>query len=426
MRVGLITWGTEGDIRPFYALAHALTRRGHTVQMDYVSVEGRTFDALERTCDVTATPIAGEYFRTHRDALHRAAEESLQRGSPPAQFEQILRDLMDPVADELLARAVAMAGSCDVLAGHSLAHPVATAAAKAAVPFAAVALQPVFRSRRYPPAGAPDGGRLLNPLLWRLADWVMRRALSPRIARQRSALGLPPEPFDASRVGPSRRVLLAVSPTLFARPDDWSDGIVTTGFLAPPEPHDAWTPPDDLRAFLDAGAPVYAGFGSMFTLSDDLAREAVSVFAEAASRAGVRAVIQCPASARGGLAARDDLFFVERAPHVDLFARCSLVVHHGGVGTTWSALRAGRASVVVPHAADQFYWADLLHARGVGARPLRRTRLAARPLAARIRWALDRPELTARAGELSAALAREDGAAATVDALERLAAGDRS
>ena len=142
--------------------------------------------------------------------------------------------------------------------------------------------------------------------------------------------------------------------------------------------------------------------------------------------AGVRAVIQCPASARAGVAARGDLFFVERAPHAELFARCSLVVHHGGVGTPQSALRAGRASVVVPHAADQFYWGDLLYARGGGARPLLRTRLAARPLAARIRWALDRPQLTARAAELSAALAREDGAAATVDALERLAAGDRS
>ncbi len=192
MRVGLITWGTEGDVRPFFSLARALSQRGHRVEMEYVNVEGRTFEALARACGVEATPFAGEYFRANREALHRASAASLERASPPEQFEMILRDLMDPIADEMLSRSLAIASRSDVVVGHVLAHPVATATAKADVPYAAVALQPVFRSKHYPPAGASNGGRLFNPLLWKLADWIMRRVLDPRIAAQRSALGLPP------------------------------------------------------------------------------------------------------------------------------------------------------------------------------------------------------------------------------------------
>jgi sterol 3beta-glucosyltransferase/vancomycin aglycone glucosyltransferase len=409
MRVGLITWGTEGDVRPFVALARALSQRGHAVELEYVSVEGRSFEALAAGCGVAATDISGSYFRDHRDALHESAARSLERASPPAQFELILRDLMDPVADALLERALALAARSDVLVGHSLAHPVATAAAKADVPFALVALQPVFRSKRYPPPGAPDLGRLVNPLLWRLADHVMARALDPRIARQRTSLGLPDERFDACRAGPRRRSFLAVSPTLFPRPDEGR-----------------WRPGDALAAFLDRGPPVFASFGSMFSLNEKLARAAVRVFADAARRAGERVLIQCARHVAEGVDPRDDVCFVEHAPHGALFPRCSLVVHHGGAGTTQSALLAGRASVVVPHAADQFYWGDALYARGVAATPLLRTRLDARTLAARIRWALDRPALTARAGELGAALAREDGPARTAAAIEDLADGRAS
>jgi UDP:flavonoid glycosyltransferase YjiC (YdhE family) len=422
MRIGLITWGTEGDVRPFFALSHALAQRGHTVELAYASVEDRNFDAMAVSCGVEATALGGDYFRNNRAKLHECAARSLESASPPAQFELILRDLMDPIADAILQHALALAARCDVLVGHILAHPVATAAAKAGLPYVAVALQPVFRSKHYPPAGAGDLGRIFNPLLWKIADWVMRRALSPRIAVQREALGLAPERFDASRAGPRHRVLLAVSPALFARPDDWNEHIATTGFLALPAEDGAWRPDAALGAFLDRGAPVFASFGSMFSLNDDLARTSVRVFVDAARRAGVRVLIQCARHISEGVDGGDDVFFIERAPHGALFPRCSLIVHHGGAGTTQSAVRAGRASVVIPHAADQFYWGDALYARGVAAKPLLRTRLNAKALAARIRWALDRPALTARAEELARDIAREDGLAQTVAAIEALGA----
>lgn len=83
MRVALISWGTEGDIRPFFSLARALKQRGHEVSLDYVSVEGRTFEALARVCDVDAKPLAGEYFRENRELIRKLSAESLKYATPP-------------------------------------------------------------------------------------------------------------------------------------------------------------------------------------------------------------------------------------------------------------------------------------------------------------------------------------------------------
>lgn len=53
-------------------------------------------------------------------------------------------------------------------------------------------------------------------------------------------------------------------------------------------------------------------------------------------------------------------------PHDWLFEQCCAVVHHGGIGTTTSALKAGLPIVVCPFQSDQHYWAEQLNWLGVG------------------------------------------------------------
>jgi sterol 3beta-glucosyltransferase len=105
----------------------------------------------------------------------------------------------------------------------------------------------------------------------------------------------------------------------------------------------------------------------------------------------------------------DAVHFLTRAPHAKLFPRCSAIVHHGGAGTTQSAVLAGRPSIVVPHAADQYFWADLLRARGLGAKPLRRADLTARALAARILATQADAAMRARVEVAAASMRRENG-----------------
>jgi sterol 3beta-glucosyltransferase len=52
--------------------------------------------------------------------------------------------------------------------------------------------------------------------------------------------------------------------------------------------------------------------------------------------------------------------------------KLAAIVHHGGVGTTHTGLRAGIPTVVVPFFTDQPFWARRVAALGVGPAPIPR------------------------------------------------------
>ncbi len=97
--------------------------------------------------------------------------------------------------------------------------------------------------------------------------------------------------------------------------------------------------------------------------------------------------------------------------HAAVFPRCSAVVHHGGAGTLHNVTRHGVASVVVPAAADTYFWADAAQSAGI-APPWRGVaQTAARSVVASARDAGTKP-YAARAQELAMRMRNEDGPAA--------------
>jgi sterol 3beta-glucosyltransferase len=99
----------------------------------------------------------------------------------------------------------------------------------------------------------------------------------------------------------------------------------------------------------------------------------------------------------------------------------ALVIHHGGAGTTHSATRSGKPSVVVPFAGDQSFWADRLHRLGVAAAAVDGNA----PTPSAFERAIDFALLSstqARAQRLGEAMRQEDGVRTAVAAIERLAA----
>jgi rhamnosyltransferase subunit B len=62
----------------------------------------------------------------------------------------------------------------------------------------------------------------------------------------------------------------------------------------------------------------------------------------------------------------DAVHFAGQVPHEYLFNKSSVVIHHGGIGSTAEALRQGRPALVEPHCNDQFFNARRIHDLGVG------------------------------------------------------------
>ncbi len=114
-----------------------------------------------------------------------------------------------------------------------------------------------------------------------------------------------------------------------------------------------------------------------------------------------------------------NFFVVGETAHSALFPRMSVVVHHGGSGTTHSATRAGVPSVVVPFAADQFFWADRLLRLGVAAEPVGAGRARAAALARSIAFA-ESPGARSSAAALKERMVAENGVEMALSIIERL------
>lgn len=63
-----------------------------------------------------------------------------------------------------------------------------------------------------------------------------------------------------------------------------------------------------------------------------------------------------------------NVLFVDKAPHELVFPKCSVIVHHGGMGTTAASLRSGKPTIITPVLLDQFDAAELVETLGVGKR----------------------------------------------------------
>ena len=257
---------------------------------------------------------------------------------------------MDPVVDVMLEAATDLARRSDAVVGHFMTHTAGAAAELHGRPYVFVSLAPVLPSVHYPPIGTPNLGRLFNPLLWKLLATVLESVMRDCANRTRARVGLPEvKNILASTLDHTILALAAVSPTLFARPVDWDPRIQIPGFLCIPESVEPWEPSPDLRAFLEAGPPpAFLSFGSMLNIPGTRALEAVRALIGAVKLAETRGIIQAPEALAANFKTDDRICFITRAPHSRLFPKCSVIVHHGGAGTTQSATLAGRPSLVAP------------------------------------------------------------------------------
>ena len=105
------------------------------------------------------------------------------------------------------------------------------------------------------------------------------------------------------------------------------------------------------------------------------------------------------------------------------------IVHHGGAGTTGSALRAGVPSIITPCAFDQPEIAAKVERQGggIGLQQLHRVTVA--QMTAAVARAISDPVLRTSAAKLGAALRNERGAATTAALIAKRAreqAGEQS
>jgi sterol 3beta-glucosyltransferase len=167
-----------------------------------------------------------------------------------------------------------------------------------------------------------------------------------------------------------------------------------------------------LAAFLAAGeSPVYVGFGSMAGFDRNPLLVAVLSALD-----GRRALLH-GSSGFGEGHLPGHVHRIGHVPHAWLFPRVGIVVHHRG--SAHAAARAGVPSVVMPFAADQFFWAERLHRIGIAPEGLAYRDVTPSRLRERLAKARERV-MRERALEVGRAIAAERGVANAVARIDAL------
>jgi sterol 3beta-glucosyltransferase len=420
MNISLLALGSRGDIQPCLYLGAGLAAAGHRVRVATFEafrplVEAHGLELSPIRGDAQGLVVGGDFGRAASRGAGVLRMWSAIRRSYGRLAEEIPRGLLDAhrQSDMILNQLP----GC--LYGFDLAQALG-------VPVARIAVIPLEPTASVPMIGFPGGLSFppgYNRLTYRLAEALVWSAFGPAVDRWRTyELGLPSwgwrGPFAEIE---ARRIPLVngFSPNVVLRPPDWGEHVHVAGYWFA-SGDDSELPPG-LRDFLDAGAPpAFVGFGSM-PLADPAA--ATRLVLAALERAGLRGVLH---TGWGGLGAGDLpgwAIRVSEVPYSALFPRLSVIVHHGGSGTTAEALRSGVPSVIVPFLFDQPFWGRRVEALGVGPAAIPIRRLTAERLASALRAAAADAQMRSRAAALGARIRGEDGVRRAVEAVEAIAAG---
>ncbi len=412
MCVAILTLGSTGDLMPFVWLARRMRETD-----DVVVVSHPDYRRAAEGAGVPFVP-AGPPLDLERSEQVRERLTRLRR-RPAAFINLVLEEVTLRAPREHFDDACGALEGCDLAVIHHLYFAAQEAAIACGVPWVGVVLMPnMLRSRHHAPAGdVPLQGRpWLNRLYWRLGDALMGRA-NRRLREALRGLSGRDRAVDVlGGLAPGLN-LLAASPRVSFLPPDLPPTVRVTGAWLP-RPGDAGALDADLEAWLAVGpAPVVMSLGSAGYRDG---RQTLDALSAALERFDRRALVYAGLDGRLRAAASERIRFFDFVPFGALLPRAACIVHHGGAGTSAFACWAGIPSVVIPHFADHFYWADALYKRGVAPVPVRRGALNERRLTAALREVLESTTLRARAAELGAVLAPEAGLANASEKLRSL------
>jgi sterol 3beta-glucosyltransferase len=401
--ISILCAGSRGDVQPYLGLAVELRKLGHPVRIavtkDYAELVRRyKIDCFTMNADFESVGVDPQMIR-----------QAQQADNPLKMFLSFQQ--MKHYAVHLVEEYFAACEGSDLVVYHPGATIGYFAAQKLGFPAVLASPFPLHKTRQQTSVvlyGKVRSNPLINTvsyillqrMLWMAAASSLKSFWKEKFGHLPQDFGIPFERHNDVR----HPALVSCSNHVFARPSDWNEHIHQLGYWFVEEPEE-YIPHQALADFLASGEkPVYVGFGSMF--NRDETTRTTRIVIEGLTLAGKRGILS-------GMGTLPDLaktmLPVENIPHTWLFERMAAVVHHGGAGTSAAGFRAGVPSLILPHALDQYAWAQRSFELGVGAKPIPIKKLTPENFAEALQLALQ-PAIVEKARELAHKIEIEDGA----------------
>lgn len=402
LRLAFITHGSTGDTVPIIRLAQAAVQSGHEATLLAGSFWREA--AESRGIRFLAIPPYGD----------KSEQVDYMQRFAPIRNKRVLLEKMfakgDEWQSEILPKLEEILPKTDSLVCSSLFPLYTPLAQKHGLPTISVHFCPnTYHSPFHPPDDLlplpqwfPRGvQRSWNEGFTTVADRYLVGKLNRNISR--------PEQRLASWLRSPTDFHLVLAPSLLHRgqPGDLPANTAFTGFL-----QGGFSAEDsDEQSNTQAGCPILT-FGSVTT--DKLKEEFRSLYRSWPKERGLlvqEGWFTPPKPPEDSL-----IRIVPPAPHGPLFSAASSIIHHGGAGTTTSAFYAGKPQIVIPHFADQDYWAKTVKRQGCGMSLTRRG--WGKSLGKAVETIESKADYAERATDFAKLIAREDSAVAAIRKIE--------
>jgi rhamnosyltransferase subunit B len=421
-RIVITTFGSFGDIHPYMAIAKELQSRGHD---PVIATMGLYREKIE-TAGLRFAPIRPDV-APPQDQDQGLIEKIMEPKSGP---KFLMEEVIFPAVRDSYFDLLKVVEGHDLLVTHPVTFAGPLIGYKTGLPWVSTVLAPTSFLSAYDPPVPPFWPwlvelRRLGPHFMKIAIEFAKSSYQPGpINRLRDELGIPDYGNAVFEGQHSPTLVLALFSSIFAQKQlDWPSRSHVTGF-AFFDGYGEKEMPAELNSFLDSGpAPIIFTLGSSAVwVARDFFKQSIA----AARALGRRAVLligderNLPTESLPS-----EIIAVNYAPYGTLLPRGCAVVHHGGIGTTSLALRAGVPSLIVPFAFDQSD--NAAHAARLGtSRTLYRSRYWAKAVIKELGILLERPHYAVNAKEVSVSLKQENGAAVACDLIEGVFPGGGS
>jgi len=414
-KIGLQTFGSEGDITPFFLLSEGLSKAGFQVTLLITGLRETDYTEKEKELEITIRQVGDSSEEKFTTLFKNLASASLLK-----QSEMIFDFFLYSNFDDLYESSLNLCEENDIVIGHFGHFPLALAAQRVGVK--RISLFPTavaLPTKNYAPFGLPQLGGISNIILWKLIEIGSNKFYKKNINRYCKRVGQKSISDYNNDIAISKTLnLVPFSPKLLNYSNEKYPNIHLTGLYQEKRQHSN-SLPQELLDFISDTVPVcYITFGSL-TSTDTNPEETIEILINSVKKAKIKAIIQFDWD-KCSTVDDSDIYQVTRLPHQDIFPYCSFVVHHGGAGTTLTTLASGVPSVIVSHGADQGFNGWILKNAGACATVLTRKSVTVEKLSKAMEKILGNESYKERALTVSKQIENEDGVGKSVELIKEL------
>lgn len=395
MKIALLTMGTRGDVQPFAVLGKAMKQRGHEVTL----ATAKNFASLADFYGLNFSPVAADF-----QAILNSPEGKKMMSNPLSarkHFDKLIYPMVYDslhtfykVAkehDKILFHVKAMA---EYFVEHMPGKLIRANVVPAIEPTSEF-VNPVFSALHLP--------SFLYRFSYKLSDFGLKMMSKP-VNKFRQEVGI-----TGKYIKPELPSIYGISPLFLPEPKDYPANSHFTGFWLDSSSTEL---SKELIDFIgDGEPPLLLTFGSMpFESKIDLSKILETIVKSHNTR--VIVIKGWGLNNIEELTQNKKIKIIESAPYNRLLPLVKAVIHHGGIGTIASCLKAGKPFLTCPvlyPLGDQHFWGTIAYQKGVGLKPLPLKKMKEDVLLKSVDELLHNKSLYKRSEELKEKMKNENG-----------------